>query len=207
MGDRRSTKIAKMMVLGTSYITDKVLPKIKNKIWNDVFLSHVQVSAKNTPTEIQQFQTNPVFFNENIRIGNKTIYNKSCIENGIKYINDITKEAGNIYTYDELKTTYNVNINFLQYSGLVRSIQVWKKTLNLQNIRNKGVNPVLPFPFQVYLKSKKGTQDMYKVLNENNEPPSGKISWNKKYNLDDNEWKKIYIEPFIITKDSTVQWF
>ena len=26
---------------------------------------------------------------------------------------------------------------------------------------------------------------MYKVLNENNEPPSGKISWNKKYNLDD----------------------
>ena len=42
---------------------------------------------------------------------------------------------------------------------------------------------------------------MYKVLNENNEPPSGKISWNKKYNLDANGWKKIYVEPLIITKD------
>ena len=33
---------------------------------------------------------------------------------------------------------------------------------------------------------------MYKVLNENNEPAIGKISWNKKYNLDDNEWKNKY---------------
>ena len=74
------------------------------------------------------------------------------------------------YTYDELKTTYNVNIIFfLQYSGLVRSVQDRIKTLNLQNIRNKEANPVLPFPFQVYLKGKKGAQDMYKVLNENNE--------------------------------------
>ena len=48
------------------------------------------------------------------------MYNTSCIENGIKFINDITKENGNIYTYDELKATYNVNINFLQYSGTVK---------------------------------------------------------------------------------------
>ena len=74
---------------------------------------------------------------------------------------------------------------FLQYSGLARSVQDWKKTLNLKNIRNREANPVLPVSFQVYLKSKKGTQDMYKVLNENNEPPSEIISWNKKYNLDD----------------------
>ena len=43
------------------------------------------------------------------------------LKNGIKYINDIAKEDGNIYTYDELKTTYNVNIFFLQYSGLIKS--------------------------------------------------------------------------------------
>ena len=139
-----------MPVLGTSYITEKVLPKIKNKFWTDVFLSNVQVSTRNTPTEIQQFQTNPIFFNENIKIGNKTLYNKSCIENGIKYINDITKEGGNIYTYDKLKTTYNVNINFLQYSGLIRSVLDWKKKLKLEDIRNKLAYPILPFPVQVY---------------------------------------------------------
>ena len=75
-----SVNIQTILNLGTSYITEKVLPKIKNKFWTDVFLSHMQVSTRNTPTEIQQFQTNPIFFNENIKIGNKTIYNKSCIE-------------------------------------------------------------------------------------------------------------------------------
>ena len=114
-----SVNIQTIWNLGTSYITEKVLPNIKNKFWTDVFLFHMQDSTRNTPTEIQQFQTNPVFFNENIKIGNETIYNKSCIENGIKDVNDITKEDGNIYTYDELKTTYNVNINLLQYSGLI----------------------------------------------------------------------------------------
>ena len=73
---------------------------------------------------------------------------------------------------------------------MVRSIQDWKKKVNLANIRIKEANTALPFPFQARLKSKKGTQDMYKVGNENNEPPSGKISRNKKYNLDDNVWKK-----------------
>ena len=97
-----TVNIQTILNLGTSYIIEKILPKIKNKFWTDVFLSHMQVSTRNTPTEIQQFQTNPIFFNENIKIGNKTIYNKSCVENGIKYINDITKEDGNIYTYDEL---------------------------------------------------------------------------------------------------------
>lgn len=202
-----SLNIQNIFNFGVSYITEKVFPKIKNKFWKDVFMSHIQVSSKNNPTEIQQFQTNPIFFNDNIKIGNKTIYNKSCIENGIKYINDITKEDGNIYTYLELKRTYDVNINFLQYSGLVRSIQDWKKTLNLENIKTKVANPVLPFPVQVYLKSHKGTQDMYKILNENKDPPSGKISWGKKYNFDEEEWKKIFREPFIITKDYTIQWF
>ena len=29
----------------------------KNKFWRDVFSSHIQIVAKNTPTEMQQFQT------------------------------------------------------------------------------------------------------------------------------------------------------
>ena len=70
-----------------------------------------------------------------------------------KSINDLTNNDGSIYTYDELKATYSVTINFLQYSGLVRSILAWKKTLYLANIRYKDVN--IPFSIQIYLKGKK----------------------------------------------------
>ena len=193
--------------LGTNFLTEKILPKIKNKFWRDVFSSHIQIVRKNTPTKIQQFQTIPIFSNENIKIGDKTVYYKSCFENGIKFINDLTNNDGSFYTYDELKATYNVTINFLQYSGLIRSILAWKKTLNLANIRHKEVNPIIPFSVQIYLKSKKGAQDMYNLLNKTTDIPAGKISWTKKYKFEEDEWGKIFSDPFKITKDSTVQWF
>ena len=87
-----TVSIENMLILGTSYITEKILPRIKNKFWIDVFLAHIQISRKVIPTEVEQFLACPMFYNENIKIGNKPIYNKSCIENGIKFINDITKK-------------------------------------------------------------------------------------------------------------------
>ena len=89
------------------------------------------------------------------------MYYMSCSCKGIAFINDLTNNDDSSYTYGELKATYyNVTINFLQYSGLVKSIIAWKKILNLANIRHKEVNPILPFPFQIYLKSKNGAQVM-----------------------------------------------
>ena len=42
---------------------------------------------------------------------------------------------------------------------------------------------------------------MYKLLSKQNDTPTGKTSWNRKYRFDENEWKIIYTEPFKITKD------
>ena len=152
----------------------------------------MQLITKNAPIEIQQFQTIPFFSNENIKIRDKTVYYKSCFENGIKFINDLTNNDGNIYTNDELKATYNVNINFLQYSGLVRPILAWKKTLNLANMRHKEVNPIIPFSIQIYLKSKKGAQDMYILLKKKTDIPAGKISWTKKYKFEEDVGGNIF---------------
>ena len=57
------------------------------------------------------------------------------------------------------------------------------------------------------LKSKKGAQDMYNLLNETTDIPAGKISWTKNYKFEEDEWGEISSGPFKITKDSTVQWF
>ena len=38
-----NVSIENMLSLGTSYITEKIMPKIKNKFWKDVFLSHIQI--------------------------------------------------------------------------------------------------------------------------------------------------------------------
>ena len=123
-----SVNMQNILNLGTSYITEKILPKMKNMFWADLLLSHIQINKIITSAEVEKFLAAPIFYNDNLKIGNKTIYNKSCIENGIKYINDITKENGSLYTFDKLTITmYYVNINFLKYSGIVKSILDWKK--------------------------------------------------------------------------------
>ena len=95
----------------------------------------------------------------------------------------------------------------LQYSGHVRSILVWKKTLNLANIRHIEVNSIIPFSIQIYLKSEKGAQqDMYNLLNKTTDINTGKISWNKKYKFEEDEWGKIFSDPFKINKGSKVQY-
>ena len=88
----------------------------------------ILISYTNSNKEYTNRDTTiPIFSNENIKIGDKTVHYKSYFENGIKYINNLANNDGNIYTYDELKATYNVMINFfLQYSRLVRSILTWK---------------------------------------------------------------------------------
>ena len=48
---------------------------------------------------------------------------------------------------------------------------------------------------------------MYNLINKTTNIPTGNISWTKKYKFEEDEWGKIFSDPFKITKDSTVQWF
>ena len=111
------------------------------------------------------------------------------------------------FLYEELKRTYNVNIIFLQYSGFVKSILDWKKKLNLENMKKNKAETIVPFGFKIYIKSKKGTQDMYKLINECKESPNGRIAWDKRYTFNEMEWKHIFKEPYRLTRDTTMQWF
>ena len=120
------------------FMIDKILYKVKKQ---EIC---ILISYTNSNKEHTNRDTTIPNSDENIKIGDKTVYNKSCFENGIKFINDLTNNDGSIYTYDELKTIYNVTINVLQYSGLVRPILAWKKPLNLANIRHNEANPFIP---------------------------------------------------------------
>ena len=48
---------------------------------------------------------------------------------------------------------------------------------------------------------------MYITLNHNTETATGRVTWSKIYDFDDNAWNDIYLWPFKITKDTTLQWF
>ena len=102
------------------------------------------------------------------------------------------KENGEFYTELEFVHKYNIKTNFLQCNGLKAAIKVFAKKLKLDTIRNKLSNPMLPTNISVFLRSAKGSKDLYNILNQNNYTPTSKEKWQEIYDIEE-ELGQIFI--------------
>ena len=75
------------------------------------------------------------------------------------------KENWEFYTEFEFVHKYNIKTNFLQFNGLKAAIKVLAKKLKLDTIKNKLRNPILQTNISVFLRSTKGSKDLYSILN------------------------------------------
>ena len=58
----------------------------------------------------------------------------------------------------------------------------------------------------IILKQKKGSQNIYIILNKNKDEPTGKCKWNEIYIIDEKSWEYIFQAPFMITKCTKLRW-
>ena len=185
----------KLYSCGQEYCTNEI-KNIHNKFWQDVLKSHIEVITKNEPTGHTAFLSSAIYYNENIKITNKSFFFPNCFKSGIKFINDVTKKDGKLMTYQEASDCLDIKLKYLQYLSKCNEIKDWQKKLKLTNIKEKMLDPVLPYHLKVYLKSRKGTKDMYTILNQSSEEATGKKTWNKTYNFDDKSWGKYFYGHF-----------
>ena len=197
-------KIDELTGNNMKYIEDRI-KRITNQFWKDVLQSIININKKTLVTE-EYVLTSPIYYNKNIQIGGTHIYYKSWFDNGIKYVNDLINEHGEFYEQTEFMQKTGIQTNFLQYNGLIKSIKMYLKNINIQ-ITHKQPCPFTPSHIYPMLLQKKGTQAMYNILNRNKEIPTGQVTWNKLYNITNNNWKNIYLFPFNITKYPAMQWF
>ena len=66
------------------------------------------------------------------------------------------------------------------------------KKLKLDTIKNKLSNPILPTNISVFLRSTKGSKDLYNILNQNSYSPTLKEKWHEIYDIEEETWKDIY---------------
>ena len=157
------TNVDKLLSCGMEFCI-KEMKNIHNQFWQDVFKSHIEVITKNQPTDNTQFLSNAIYFNENIKIANKHIFFPKCFDNGIRFINDITKEDGKLMTYQEASNRLNIKINYLQYLSMCYAIKAWQNKLKLTNMKEKLMDPIIPHHLQIYLQSRKGTKDIVQYI-------------------------------------------
>ena len=67
--------------------------------------------------------------------------------------------------------------------------------------------PLLPVNIHLLIKSKKGGEDLYTILNQNLDKPTSQHKWNKVYNIEEETWKAIYSFPFKLSLDTKMQLF
>lgn len=194
------------MVAGchTKYVENN-MPNITNKFWRDVLQSFININRKKVVNKDDILQT-PIFYNEKIKIGGTYIFYNAWYKKGIKFVNDLIKQNGIFYSYEDFIEYTGIKPNTLQYHGTIRAIKEYLKTID-PNIVNKERCPFIPSHILPLLKQEKGSRIMYDILNKNDDIPTGQITWNKMYDLTREDWTKIYIYPFSLTKYPALLWF
>ena len=151
-------------------------------------------------------QKAPIFHNKHIQINGNTIFYDSWYRNGVRFVNDLLKEKGEFYNIQEFSEIYGIKMNYQQYWGTLNAIKTYLRKEKIA-LTKRSLNPFIPSHILPIKQNKQGARKMYDILNTNDEIPTGKQSWNKKYNFEEKDWKTIYMFPFKTTTYSLLRWF
>ena len=96
--------------------------KFYNKVWNELLLTFSEFQNNLKPETFDDLLTCPLWFNDQIRIDRKPVYLKVLYGKGIKFISDIFDSIGNLLSYNDFCHTYNIQLPFLHYHGLITAV-------------------------------------------------------------------------------------
>ena len=195
----------KLIGCSAQYIKKRI-DNIKNTFWVDVLNSFLKFNDKLKITDEESVIKCPIFHNKHIQIDGNTIFYDSWYRNGVRFVNDLLKENGEFYNIQEFSEIYGIKMNYLQYWGTLNAIKTYLRKEKIA-LTKKSPNPFIPSHILPIKQNKQGARKMYDILNTNDEIPTGKQSWNKKYNFEEKDWKTIYMFPFKTTTYSLLRWF
>lgn len=177
-----------------------------NPFWKDVYYAWTSLTGKK-PDENKLSE--PLFFNNNIKINNKPIFFKDWHLCGIKYVNDLINENGSPYTWQEFKTLYNINDNPFRFYSLLHAIPMnWKKRIKECGIK---LDEVIDTKIQKLKNLKKPSKYFYlnHISISKNIPSKAEQKWEKLINREINitEWQRFYMIPYESTKETKLRSF
>ena len=80
---------------------------------------------------------------------------------------------GNFLDLKAFNQSRTINTNFLQYQGVIECLKKLMKNKEA-HIDSNMTGPIIPKLVHTILKQKKGSQNIYEVLNQNTDEPTGK---------------------------------
>lgn len=198
--------IQKLLCCGSDYIRN-FLPALKNEFWEDVFKALLKFEYLiDVDLDKNNLQHTPIFYNKYLTVDGRSFWYNTWFQKGVHYVMDLLDVQGNFYDFEVFVERTAIRTNFLQYQGVIKSIKNIIKTNNV-DMKSNTQGPIIPILIHSIGQQKKGSQNIYDILNKNKETPTGKDRWNKIYNIDEKTWETIFLTPFQITKCTKLRWF
>ena len=94
-----------MTEFGSDYMS-VLNSRFRNAFWEDVFKSWSDFSSRAFDKENALLE--PIWYNNKLLVGEKTIFVESWYKKGIKILKDLLRTDGNIYSMNELQQIFEL---------------------------------------------------------------------------------------------------
>lgn len=191
---------SKIFNFGASYVR-RIAEQCDNIFWKEV-LYNLESFCMLTSYEYEELASMPIWYNPEINIGGKPVFNDIWFRNGVHIVADLL-EGNELISYENFCNRFQFNPSFLLFYGLCQSIRT--KWPNLMPLKNR---PHICKPFHILASCKCGTKPVYSIfINSLHKKPHNELKW--EVDIPDlcQNWKIINNDIFKLTQDVRLRWF
>jgi len=107
---------------------------VEDSFYRDIWQAWSILNHRN-PKNFDEITEQIIWLNSYIRINNRPIFYRSCIDKEIFRIRDLLNIANELMSFDEFSQRYQSPLNYLQYYGLIAAIPAeWKQVLRNNDV-------------------------------------------------------------------------
>ena len=140
-----------------------------------------------------------IWYNREICINKKSLFNRCFIDYGILKISDIISDNGQIMSFPEIQIKYNIDDQkFLVYAGIANAIpKSWKVIIKDTTRIEANIECPITVNGKLLNLTKTCNRYIYRLLVKSKiEKSASHSKLQNKYDITDEEWSQIYIIPF-----------
>ena len=174
-----------------------------NRFWTHVFKAYFQLSASISPKTQKDILSEPVFYNDRMKVGGRVIKHIGWIKKGVYCVAHFLNSTGKFYGIIEFNRKYGIQVDFLTYASVVSTIRQYINAMDIH------INDNVPMEEPVTMKKlcsiKKGSKAYYDVLTHEDISPNCCRKWDEKLNTAIS-WKSVFFKIHKI-QDVKLKWF
>jgi len=162
-----------------------------NLFWTHVFKAYDHFSQYIPHKTNIDVLSEPVFYNDKMRVGGTVIRYKKWIIKGVYFIAHFCNENGNFYDVTTFNRMYGLSVDYLTHRSTVSAIRQYLTKINVTLENNNYME--LPLNLKYIYRVQKGCKNYYDLLINKNKKPNCCLKWEGKLNSSFT-WKCIFIK-------------